>query len=140
MDKSAKTVFSFVNLTHPSELKNEETQLRIRRLAMTEFGRTRRKPKTKREKNEIVFEIREPHQEQQPVPIERFGAHSTDPFVAYPIELNDSSKELIAFSKCSISVYRLQLTACSIPGEQQPCSPTSGLMVSSLTERQSSVL
>lgn len=99
MDKSAGTVFNFINLSHPSELKNEETQLRIRRLAMTEFGRTRRKPKTRREKNEIVFEIRDPVVEQPPAPIERFGAGAVDPFSAYPIELDQTSKELVAFSE-----------------------------------------
>ncbi|PVI04305.1 hypothetical protein DM02DRAFT_625013 [Periconia macrospinosa] len=115
MDKSAKTVFNFVNLTHPNELKDEETQLRIRRLAMTEFGRTRRKPKTKREKNEIVFEIREPPAEQPPVPIERFGAGAVDPFTAYPIELDDTSRELVAFIFRDNSTHSRQLRGSWYP-------------------------
>ncbi|CAI6303832.1 unnamed protein product [Periconia digitata] len=116
MDKSAKTVFNFVNLTHPDELKDEETQLRIRRLAMTEFGRTRRKPKTKREKNEIVFEVRQPVATEQPsVPIERFGAGAVDPFSAYPIELDDSSKELISFIFRDNSAHSRQLRGSWYP-------------------------
>lgn len=98
MDRSNEKTFSFVNLKHPDDLKDEETQLRIRRLAMTEVGRARRKPKTKRARNEIVLEFRnptEPHLE-----LERLGGGRIDPFSAYPIELNESDRNLLAASEC----------------------------------------
>ncbi|KAI4942193.1 hypothetical protein J4E91_010167 [Alternaria rosae] len=94
MDRSTKPSFNFVNLTHPDDLKNEETQLRIRRLAMTEVGKARRKPKTKRARNEIILEFRNPSESR--VDIDRFGGGQLDPFNPYPIELNDSGRALLA--------------------------------------------
>ena len=97
MDQSAKPIFSFVNLSHPDELKDEETQLRIRRLAMSEVGRARRKPKTKRERNEIVLEFRKPAATS--TTIERLGGGEVDPFAPYPVDLDETSRALIASSK-----------------------------------------
>ena len=98
MDRSARPIFNFVNLSHPDELKDEETQLRIRRLAMSEVGRARRKPKTKRERNEFVLEFRKPAT--TPTTIDRLGGGEVDPFVPYPIQLDETSRALIASSKC----------------------------------------
>lgn len=97
MDHSAKPIFNFVNLSHPDELKDEKTQLRIRRLAMTEVGKARRKPKTKRERNEIILEFRNPAS--SPTTIDRLGGGELDPFSPYPIDLDETSRGLIAFSK-----------------------------------------
>lgn len=97
MDQSAKPIFSFVNLSHPDELKDEETQLRIRRLAMSEVGRARRKPKTKRERNEIILEFRKPAATSNT--IERLGGGEVDPFAPYPVDLDETSRALIASSK-----------------------------------------
>jgi hypothetical protein len=96
MDRSTKPAFNFINLTHPDDLKDEETQLRIRRLAMTEVGKLRRKPKTKRARNEIVLEFRNP--DQKTPDLDRFGGGNIDPFSAYPITLDDSSRALLAHS------------------------------------------
>jgi hypothetical protein len=100
MDRSTKPSFNFVNLTHPDDLKNEETQLRIRRLAMTEVGKARRKPKTKRARNEIVLEFRTPSESR--VDIDRFGGGQLDPFTQYPVELDDSDRALLANSTCIV--------------------------------------
>ncbi|KAF2629211.1 hypothetical protein BU25DRAFT_364230 [Macroventuria anomochaeta] len=94
MDRSSKPTFSFVNLKHPDDLKDEETQLRIRRLAMTEVGKARRKPRTKRERNEVVLELRNATQRQPN--IDRLGSGSIDPFSHYPIELDDNARVLLA--------------------------------------------
>ena len=99
MDQSSKPTFSFVNLKHPDDLKDEETQLRIRRLAMTEVGKARRKPKTKRGRNEIVLELRNSTQRQPD--IDRLGGGRIDPFSRYPIELDDDARALLANSKTS---------------------------------------
>ncbi|KAG9193184.1 hypothetical protein G6011_03219 [Alternaria panax] len=94
MDRSTKPSFNFVNLTHPDDLKNEETQLRIRRLAMTEVGKARRKPKTKTARNEIILEFRDPSESR--IDIDRFGGGQLDPFNPYPIALDDSDRALLA--------------------------------------------
>jgi hypothetical protein len=96
MDRSTQKSFSFVNLKHPDDLKDEETQLRIRRLAMTEVGKARRKPKTKRARNEIVLEFRNPNQ--KPPDFDHFGGGTIDPFSPYPVPLDESSRALIANS------------------------------------------
>ena len=96
MDHSTKRAFNFVNLNHPDELKDEETQLRIRRLAMTEVGKARRKPRTKRARNEVVLKLRNPTE--RCLAVNRFGAGEFDPFGQYPIELDDSSRALLANS------------------------------------------
>jgi hypothetical protein len=97
MDRSTKPAFNFVNLTHPDDLKDEETQLRIRRLAMTEVGKARRKPKTKRARNEIVLEFRNPD-ERKP-DLDHFGGGNIDPFSSYPVPLDDSARVLLAHSR-----------------------------------------
>ena len=95
MDRPAKPTFTFVNLSHPNELKDGETRLRIRRLAMSEVGRARRKPKIKRERNEIVFTLRD-----TPVTptIDWLGGGEIDPFAPYPIDLDETSRSLVASS------------------------------------------
>jgi hypothetical protein len=98
MDRSTRPSFNFVNLQHPDDLKNEETQLRIRRLAMTEVGKARRKPRTKRARHEIVLEFRD--QAEGRVEIDRFGGGQLDPFGPYPVELDDSERALLANGRC----------------------------------------
>jgi hypothetical protein len=96
MDRSTKRSFNFVNLQHPDDLKDEETQLLVRRLAMTEFAKSRRKPRTKRERNEIVLHFRQPPTGNCPS-VERFGSSTNDPFDSYPIELDDDARTLISY-------------------------------------------
>jgi hypothetical protein len=105
MDGSTQRSFSFINLKHPNDLKDEETQLRIRRLAMTEVGKARRKPKTKRARNEIVLEFRNSN-EQLP-DFDRFGGGDIDLFSPYPIPLDDSTRALLANSRCILWLDRL---------------------------------
>lgn len=99
MDQSSKPSFNFVNLKHPDDLKDEETQLRIRRLAMTEVGKARRKPKNKRGRSEIVFELRNTTRKEPG--IDRLGSCRLDPFGRYPIELDDAARALVANSECT---------------------------------------
>jgi hypothetical protein len=102
MDGSTQRLFSFVNLKHPDDLKDEETQLRIRRLAMIEVGKARRKPKTRRARNEIVLEFRNPNEKMPD--FDRFGGGNIDPFSAYPIPLDDSARSLLANSGCIVLI------------------------------------
>jgi hypothetical protein len=118
MDRSTKPSFNFVNLKHPDDLKDEETQLRIRRLAMTEVGKARRKPKTKRERNEIILEFRKPSEDR--LKVNRLSGGQIDPFSPYPIELDDSARALLANSRC-IPLMRSTsfLTWCSLQSKYQ---------------------
>ncbi|USP78006.1 hypothetical protein yc1106_05280 [Curvularia clavata] len=61
---------------------------------MAEVGKARRKPKTRRQRNEIVLEIRD--QTEAHLHLERFGGGQTDPFCFYPVEMNESNRELVA--------------------------------------------
>jgi hypothetical protein len=99
MNSSSKPKFRFVNLKHPHDLKDKETQSRIRHMVMAEVGKARRKPKTRRERNEIVFEIRDPMDAH--LCLERFGGGQMDPFCVYPIEMNESNRALVANSQCA---------------------------------------
>ncbi|KAF1829240.1 hypothetical protein BDW02DRAFT_536696 [Decorospora gaudefroyi] len=94
MGRSTKPRFSFVNLKHPDDLKDGETQLRIRRLAMAQVGKARRRPNTKRARNEIVLEFRAPPHNR--VDFDRFGGGLLDPFCPYPVELDHSGRALLA--------------------------------------------
>ncbi|KAL1644642.1 hypothetical protein SLS61_008693 [Didymella pomorum] len=126
MDQSSKPSFNFVNLKHPDDLKDEETQLRIRRLAMTEVGKARRKAKNKRGRNEIVLEIREPTQ-RKPV-IDRLGSGRIDPFGRYPIELDDEARALVANNWVTIFDDVVQLISLdrAFNERQQELAVTSG--------------
>jgi hypothetical protein len=99
MDSSTKPRFRFINLKHPDDLKDEETQVRIRRIVMAEVDKARRKPRTRRERNEIVLEIRDPTEAH--LGLERFGGGQRDPFCLYPVEMNDSNRALVATSECA---------------------------------------
>jgi hypothetical protein len=100
MDRSSVPSFNFVNLTHPDQLKDEETQHRIRRLAMTEVAKGRRKPKTRRGRSEIVLEFRDPRAGQSlQSGFDRLDGGEVDPFTRYPIDLDAASRALVANSK-----------------------------------------
>ena len=91
MKQSDDPGFNFVNIQHPDDLKDGETQLRIRRLAMREVGKARRRPKNK---TQIGLELRQP-----PASIDYLGSGRIDPFVRLPIELDDGARALLANSK-----------------------------------------
>lgn len=128
MDRSTKSTFHFVNLKHPGDLKDDATQLRIRRLAMTEAAKARRKPKTKRERNEIVLEFRSPVNNQ--LRVDQVGSGEIDPFCSYPIELDDSARELLANSGEMILQHRASfLTWRSFRPYNQPLKPAPRIVV-----------
>lgn len=121
MDQTNKPSFNFVNLNHPDDLKDEEFQLRIRRLAMTEVGKARRKPKTKRGRNEIVLELRSTIP--KPPEIDRLGSGKMDPFLRYPIELDDKSRALLANIFNPESTHASQLRGSWFPvGLESPAA------------------
>ena len=98
MEPSDELGFNFVNIQHPDDLKDGETQLRIRRLAMREVGKARRGPKNKRGRNQIVLELRS-RTGHPPASIDYLGSGRIDPFIRFPIELDDGARALLANSK-----------------------------------------
>lgn len=107
MDQSSGPSFNFVNLT---QLKDEETQTRIRRLAMTEVAKGRRKPKTRRGSSETVLEFRDPTGGPSiPTRFDRLDGGEVDPFTSYPINLDATSRALVANSKLHILYVTPQL-------------------------------
>lgn len=60
MDCSWEPSFNFVSLTQPDDLKDEEIQLRIRRLAIAEVGKRRSKARSRGERNEVILKFRKP--------------------------------------------------------------------------------
>lgn len=118
MDRSSPPTFNFVNLSHPDELKEGETQLRIRRLVMIEVGKKHRKPKTRRERNEIVLEFRDPFVGQ--FDVDRFGGGGIDPFSSYPIEMDEPSRNLVAYSKSASTM--------ALRGERMSLQDSRGLV------------
>lgn len=79
MGDSSKPSFTFINISHPNELRDQEMLTHIRCSAMSSFGRQlrlKRAGKKKRKKNEIVFELREPGL----MPLSRVGVTAADPF------------------------------------------------------------
>jgi hypothetical protein len=113
MDHSSGPSFNFVNLTHPDQLKDEETQHRIRRLAMTEVAKGRRKPKTRRGRTEILLEFRDTRANQHPPSgFDRLDGGEVDPFTQYPIDLDAPSRALVANSKLHFRTVILQSLFC----------------------------
>lgn len=102
MDPVTAHTLDFVNVMHPSDIKDEKTQLRIRRLVMKEVGKSRRKPKTKRERNQIALEVR--NATESGMKIDRLGSSKIDPFGPYPIELDNTTKVLVANSECIFAI------------------------------------
>lgn len=97
MDRAIEPKFSFVNLNHPDELKDGEMQARIRHLAMRSSANASRKQRTEKRHDAIVPH---PHNSPgEPLGLERLGASQTNPFNPYPIELNDSDRNLLAYSR-----------------------------------------
>jgi hypothetical protein len=57
MDQSTKLTFTFVNLSHPDEMRDQEVVNHVRCSAMTSFGRTKRKRRPKKANSQVTFEV-----------------------------------------------------------------------------------
>jgi hypothetical protein len=75
LDEPTKPVLTFINISHPEELKEQETINHVRCSAMSNFGRSRR-GKAARRKQGVVFEIDVPRSP----PMSRIGVDTIDPF------------------------------------------------------------
>jgi hypothetical protein len=100
MDQSNQSNFTFINLSHPDDLKDQQTIDQIRCSAMTNFGRMRRKRKPKRERNQIVFEVRPPENNMTgPVTMSRVGLDTLDPFASEPFTMDPEASKLCSNSE-----------------------------------------
>ncbi|KAH7132329.1 hypothetical protein B0J11DRAFT_223623 [Dendryphion nanum] len=91
----SKSRFTFINLSHPDDLKDQNTIDHIRCSAMTNFGRIRRDRRAKSAKNQIVFELKEP--EQTPTNVassSRIGLETHDSFISSPFTTQTSASRL----------------------------------------------
>jgi hypothetical protein len=100
MAESSKQKFAFVNLSHPDDLKDQATIDYIRCSAMSNFGRQRRKKRPKREKNQIVFELRPAENAvTSPQTMSRVGLETLDPFYSMPFKLDAYMSKLCTYSE-----------------------------------------
>lgn len=118
MDPSTKPIFSFVNLQHPDDLKDERFQHRVRRLAMTEVGKARRKTRSEQGRKEIPWKLRKPSR--NTIAIHRLGGGQLDLFSAYPINVDDSARALLAHSTLCLSMAVLLSNTNSLQLKHQP--------------------
>ena len=109
MDESANQNFTFINLKHPDDLKDQSTIDRVRTSAMTAFGRKRRKPKAGKEKNQMVFEVRTPETVLAgPAALSSLQAQDFDPFAACEApDLDPRTKTLLDDGQYENSPYHL---------------------------------
>lgn len=125
MAKSLKQKFAFVNLSHPDDLKDQATIDHIRCSAMSSFGRQRRKKKPKREKNQIVFELRPADPTETNLQaMSRVGLETLDPFYSLPINLDASMSKLCTNSELLSALTNFGGTdpAPAPPDQLIPCS------------------
>jgi hypothetical protein len=101
----AEERFRFINISHPDEVTDEATRHQVRRLSQRDAGKARRKFKAKRKRNEFILHFRDAAASS--LSIDRLGGGELDPFVSYPLELNEQSRDLIMFSKPTDTAYPL---------------------------------
>ncbi|PSN65017.1 hypothetical protein BS50DRAFT_555338 [Corynespora cassiicola Philippines] len=89
MDQATQQNFTFINLSHPDDLKDKDTIDYIRSSAMTNFGKLRKKRRPRSAKNQIVFEIREASPDQShAAPIATSGLEDEDASASIPFGID----------------------------------------------------
>jgi hypothetical protein len=112
MASSSATNFTFINLSHPDELKEKKTIGLVRSTAMAHFGRVRKVRNRRNAKTILVFELQPPEY----VPpdasaLSRVGLETLDPFASFPFPINAYASRLYTNCRfhlthlCSIKVY-----------------------------------
>jgi hypothetical protein len=91
----------FITISHPAQLQSKSAQKIIRKHVMGEVGKAKRRLHRKfenpssRTSSEAVEQTKI-----APFSFSWLGAGDVDPFVKYPIELDASSRALVANSEC----------------------------------------
>lgn len=112
MAASLEPSFTFINLSHPDELKDQDTIYQVRHIAMTHVGRARRMRNPKKRKYQIVFELRQPELVlPDTVTLSRVGLGMLDPFASCPFTVDAYASRLCSNCKfCSIRVHHVTNT------------------------------
>lgn len=104
-----KRAFTFIDLSNPENANNPTTRKVIRQQAMRDVGLSRRKPRKKRGVTEVPIDdsalalmtsqagpSQDPQEEPESSPYQLLGGGEIDPFLPYPIPLDNSMKELVS--------------------------------------------
>jgi hypothetical protein len=101
MDSSDEKTFTFINLSHPDDLKDQDTIDHIRCSAMTNFGKMRRKRERKGPKNQIVFEVRPVNDVQSKSEVlSSEGVDTFSPLIVNPMERDILTSKSMNNRKC----------------------------------------
>jgi hypothetical protein len=101
MESSEEKTFTFINLSHPDDLKDQGTIDHIRCSAMTNFGKMRRKRERKGPKNQIVFEVRPVSNAQSKVEVlSSEGVDTFSPLIVNPMERDILTRKSMNNRKC----------------------------------------
>ena len=105
--------FAFINLSHPDELKDQDTIHYVRQKAMTHVGRMRRMRNTKKRKFQLVFELQQPeHILPDAIALSRVGLETLDPFATCPFTVDAYASKLCSNSKRFQSTYTRLCANC----------------------------
>ena len=108
MEHSEEKTFTFINLSHPDDLKDQDTIDHIRCSAMTNFGKLRRKRERKGPKNQIVFEVRPVSDVQSKAEVlSSEGVDTFSPLIVNPIERDILTSKSMNNRKCCLVDVRL---------------------------------
>ncbi|CAO2655763.1 Nn.00g045660.m01.CDS01 [Neocucurbitaria sp. VM-36] len=95
MAASKESRFTFINLSHPDELKDENTISRVRRLAMAHVGKARKIRNTHNNRFQDVFELDQPRRSlPETIALSRVGLDTLDPFASYPFNMGSHASQL----------------------------------------------
>lgn len=103
------STFEFVTFSDLSSMRDPFAISRIRKHAMQDIGKARRRPNKRHKRyNKIPLELEKVHELPLPSPtVTGFGEGGIDPFLRFPVELDAFGRELIMNSEWS-NVVRLQ--------------------------------
>jgi hypothetical protein len=107
-DQDIKPAFQFVNLSNLDNAKDPATRRIIRQQAMRDVGLSRRRPRKKRGVTDVPIDEAvlqsmtsqpspsQDHQHEPNIsPYQLLGGGEIDPFLPYPIPLDNSTRELV---------------------------------------------
>ena len=100
MAAAMQSDFAFINLSHPDELKDQNTMYHVRHKAMMHVARARRMRNPKKTKLELIFEVQESHYAPpDAIVLSRVGLETFDPFASCPFTFDAHASRLCSSCK-----------------------------------------